>query len=178
MAKVTRLRPKRHDVVVDALQLVLDFGDHYELDQHTKDGLAAAVGKLAPPEKWGFVMLNPDQQRAVMKAIGAGPRPNETLKVWNACISYIAYDRDGEIMATQTQIGDAADVAPTSTSMALSRLVELGVLERIRRGRFRVNSHVAWSGPLHKRDIAAKEQMPVPPPAPGPLLVVMEGGKS
>jgi hypothetical protein len=176
MQKVTRLRPKRHDVIVEALQLVLDFGDHYELDQHTKDGLAAAVGKLAPPEKWGFVMLNPDQQRAVMKAIGAGPRPNETLKVWNACISYIAYDRDGEIMARQSQIAEAADVSSSHTSEALARLIDIGVLSRIVRGRYRVNPHVAWSGPLHKRDIAAKEQAPVPPP-PGPLLVVMEGGK-
>jgi DNA-binding transcriptional ArsR family regulator len=166
MGKVTRLRPKRHDVIVEALQLVLDFGDHYELDQHTKDGLAAAVGKLAPPEKWGFVMLNPDQQRAVLKAIGAGPRPNETLKVWNACISFIAYDRDGEIMARRTQIAEAADLTPQNASTALSRLVELGVLERIRRGRYRVNPHVAWSGPLHKREIAAKEQAPVPAGAP------------
>ena len=53
MGNVMRLRPKRHDVVVEALQLVLDFGDHYEFDQHTKDGLVAAVGSLAPPEKRG-----------------------------------------------------------------------------------------------------------------------------
>jgi hypothetical protein len=163
--------------MVEALQLVLDFGDHYELDQHTRDGLAACVGKLAPPEKWGFVMLNPDQQRAVMKAIKGGDAPLQTVMVWNACISFIAYDRDGEIMASQTQIAQAADVSPTHTSTALSRLVELGVLERIRRGRFKVNAHVAWSGPLHKRELAAKAAKPVQPPTPGSLLVIMEGGK-
>jgi DNA-binding transcriptional ArsR family regulator len=174
MGKVTRLRPKRHDVIVEALQLVLDFGGHYELDQHTKDGLAAAVGKLAPPEKWGYVMLNPDQQRAVLKAIKAGPLPLQTMAAWNACISFIAYDRDGEIMARRTQIAEAADLTPQNASTALSRLVELGVLERIRRGRYRVNPHVAWSGPLHKREIAAKEQAPVPAGAPKLRVVPTE----
>ena len=176
MGKVTRLRPKRHDVIIEALQLVLDFGDHYQLDRHTRDGLAAAVGRLAPPESWGYVMLNPDQQRTVLRTIKSGPKPLQTMAVWQAVISFIAYDRDGEIMASQTQIAEAADVAPTQTSTALSRLVEIGVLIRTGRGRYKVNSHVAWSGPLHKREIAAKDHAPVPPP-PGPLLVVMEGGK-
>ena len=176
MATITKLRPKRHDVIVEALQLVLDFGDHYELDQHTRNGLAAAVGRLAPPEKWGFVMLNPDQQRAVLKAIKASPKPFETMAVWNAVISFIAYDRDGEVMATRSQIAEAAEISPEHTSRAMSRLVEIGVIVRTGRGRYKVNSHVAWSGPLHKREIAAKDHAPVPPP-PGPLLVVMEGGK-
>ena len=176
MATITRLRPKRQDVLLEGLQLALDFGDEWGLRQETKDDLAHAIGQMAPAEKWGFVMLNPVQQRAVMKAIGAGPRPNETLKVWFACISYIAYDRDGEIAAKQSQIAEAADVPATHTSTALSRLVEIGVLIRTGRGRYKVNSHVAWSGPLHKREIASKDCQPVPPPA-GPLLVVMEGGK-
>ena len=157
MATITHLRPKRHDVVLDALQLVLDFADHYKLDQVTRDGLAGAVGKLAPPEKWGFVMLNPDQQTIVMRAIKGGPRPNETLWVWNACIRFIAYDRDGEIAASQKQISETADVCISDTSRALSRLVDIGVLIRTGRGRYRVNPHVGWSGPLHKREIASKD---------------------
>lgn len=177
MGKVTRLRPKRHDVILEGLQLALDFGDEWGLQQGTKDDLAQAVGRLAPPEKWGYVMLNPDQQRAVLKAIDATPKPLTTLKVWQAAISFIAYDRDGEIMAGRTQIAEAANVSPDHTTRALSQLVDIGVLLRVGRGRFKVNPHVAWAGPLHKRDIAAKEQRPVQPPAPGPLLVVVEGGK-
>jgi hypothetical protein len=170
---VARLKPKRHDVIVEALNLMLDYADHYELDQHTKDGLAAAVGKLAPPEKWGFVMLNPNQQRAVLKAIDATPKPFTTLKVWQAVISFIAYDRDGEIMAGRSQIAEAALVSPAHTSSALSQLAEIGVLIRIKPGRYRVNPFVAWSGPLHKRELAAKDQRPV-----RPQLSVVEGGLS
>lgn len=169
--KVTRLRPKRRDVILEGLQLALDFGDEMGLKQATKDDIAQAVGRLAPPEKWGFIMLNPDQQRAVLAAVDAGPRPNETLRVWMSCISFIAYDRDGEIMAGRAQIAEAANVPPQHTSTALSRLVEIGALERIGRGRFRVNPHVGWSGPLHKRENAAKDAAPV-------QFTVFDGGKS
>jgi predicted transcriptional regulator of viral defense system len=100
------------------------------------------------------------------------------MRVWNACISFIAYDRDGEIAANRTQISEVAEVSPQQTSRAMTQLVDIGALVRTKPGRYAINSHVGWSGPLHKREIAAKEQMPVPPPAPGPLLVVMEGGKS
>ena len=117
-------------------------------------------------------MLNPDQQRTVLKAIDATPKPLTTFKVWNACISFIAYDRDGEIMANRTQIADAACVSPAHTSTALSRLVDIGVLTRVARGRFKVNPYVAWSGPLHKREIAAMEQEPV-----RPKLTIIDGGK-
>jgi len=63
-------------------------------------------------------------------------------------------------------------LAPRHTSTALSRLVDIGVLTRVARGRFKVNPYVAWSGPLHKREIAAMEQEPV-----RPKLRVVEGGK-
>jgi len=167
--KVTTLKAKRHDVILEALQLVIDYGD---LSQPTRDEIAGAVGRMAPPEKWGFVMLNPDQQRAVVKAIDATPKPHTTLKVWNACISFIAYDRDGEIMAARSQLAEAACTRPEETTKALSRLVNIGALERIKPGRYRVNPYVAWSGPLHKREIAAMEQEPV-----RPKLTVIEGSK-
>ena len=170
--KVTKLKAKRHDVIIEALQLVIDYGDHYDLSQPTRDEIAGAVGRMAPPEKWGFVMLNPDQQRTVLKAIKSGPLPLQTMAAWNACISFIAYDRDGEVMANRTQIAEAADLAPRHTSTALSRLVDIGVLTRVARGRFKVNPYVAWSGPLHKREIAAMEQEPV-----RPKLTIIDGGK-
>ena len=174
MGKVTKIRPKRHDAIVEALQMVLDFGDHFDLDQHTRDGLANAVGRLAPPERWGFVMLNPDQQRAVLTAIKDCPRPAATVMAWNACISFIAYDRDGEVMASRYQIAEAAGLTPENTSRALTQLVEIGALIRLKPGRYRINPHVGWSGPLHKRELAGKEARPV---AGGSMLAVVDGGK-
>ena len=169
MAKIVRFKAKRRDVIMQGLQLALDFSEYYDLKQSTKDDLAQCVSKMAPPENWGFVMLNPDQQRAVIKAISDGSKPLTTLKVWNSVISYIAYDRDGEIMASRNQIAEAAEVAPEHTTRALSQLVDIGALIRIARGRYKVNPFVAWSGPLHKREIATTGSKPV--------LVVVTGEK-
>ena len=170
MGKVVRFKAKRRDIVLAGLQLALDFSDHVGLEQVAKDALSQCIGNLAPPESWGFVMLNPDQQRAVLSAIKGGPRPLSTLTVWNSVISFIAYDRNGEIMANRNQIADAAGILPRDATTALSRLVDIGVLTRISHGRYKVNPYVAWSGPLHKRELAAKDSKPV--------LVAMTGGKA
>ena len=170
MAKIVRFKAKRRDVIMQGLQLALDFSEHYNLKQSTKDDLAQCISKMAPPESWGFVMLNPDQQRTVIKAINEGPRPHTTLMIWASVISFVAYNSDGEIMASREQIAEAANVSPENTTRALSRLVEIGVLTRIARGRYKVNPYVAWSGPLHKRELAAKDSKPV--------LVAMTGGKA
>ncbi len=78
-AKIKRLRPKRHDAICESLQLALDLP--LGLKQETRDDIAEALGRFAPPESWGFVMLNPEQQRIVLKAIGSCARPLATLKV-------------------------------------------------------------------------------------------------
>jgi hypothetical protein len=157
-AKVTRLRPKRHDAICEGLKLWLDLP--LDLTQATRDELADALGRFAPPEQWSFVMLSPDQQRLVLKAIDKGPRPLVTLKVWNAAISHIRYDT-GEIMAGRERLAQDADVDVTEASRALNRLTEIGALLRLRRGRYAINPHVGWTGSLVKRQEAAKAAAPV-----------------
>lgn len=154
---------RRRDVLIEGLQLALDFGDEWGLETATKNDLARALGQLAPPEKWGYVVLNPEQQRLVLKAIQACPKPLATMAVWQAVISYIAYDRNGEIMADRATIAAAADVSPQNTSTALSRLVEIGALLKLARGHYAINPHVGWCGPAHKREMAAKTCEPLKP---------------
>jgi len=157
-AKVTRMRPKRHDAICESIQLALDLP--LGLKPETRDDLAEVLGRFAPPEQWVFVMLNPDQQRLVLKAISNGPRPLTTLKVWNAAISHIRYDT-GEIMAGRERLAEDTETTPEHVSHALSRLVEIGVLVRVRRGRYAVNPHVGWAGSSVKRQEAAKDVPPV-----------------
>ena len=152
-AKVTRMRPKRHDAICESLRLWLDLP--LDLPQAVRDGLADALGRFAPPETWSFVMLNPDQQRLVLKAINNGPRPLTTLKVWNAAISHIRYDT-GEIMAGRERLAEDAETTPEHASHALVQLVEIGALTRLRRGRYAINPHAGWTGDLMKRQNAAK----------------------
>jgi DNA-binding transcriptional ArsR family regulator len=157
-AQMHRLRPKRHDAVTEALQLVLELP--LELTDRTRDDLVEALGKYAPPDSWGFVMLNPDQQRMVLKAINAGPKPAITLRVWNACISRLNYGT-AEIMASGQQLAEDADTTPQEVSRALSRLAEIGALVKLRKGRYAMNPHVGWAGSLVKRQEAMKDVEPV-----------------
>lgn len=158
VAKVTRLRPRRHDAISESIQLILDMP--LDLPQSARDSLADALGRFSPPESWPFVMMNPDQIRFVLKAIGSGPRPLHTLKVWNAAISHVHYDT-GEIMAGRARLAEDADVAPEHASRALGRLTEIGALLRLGRGRYAINPHVGWTGSLIKREAAAKGATPL-----------------
>ncbi len=53
-AKVTRMRPKRHDAICESIKLVLDLP--LGLPQVARDSLADALGRFAPPETWGFLI--------------------------------------------------------------------------------------------------------------------------
>jgi hypothetical protein len=157
-AKVTRMRSKRHDAICESLRLWLDLP--LDLRQATRDDLAEVLGRYAPPEQWVFVMLNPDQQRLVLKAINAGNKPALTMRVWLAAISHIRYDT-GEIMAGRARLADDADTNPDEVSRALSRLFEIGALLKLRPGRYAINPHVGWAGSSVKRHEAAKAVPPV-----------------
>jgi hypothetical protein len=158
MAKVTRLRPRRHDVICESIQLVLDLP--LDLPQEARDSIAEALGKFVPPESWPFTMMNPDQIRLVVKAIDNGPRPLYTFKIWNVAISHIRYDT-GEIMASRARLAEDAGISPAEASRALARLTEIGALLKLRRGRYAINPHVGWAGSLYKRDASAKVAQPL-----------------
>jgi hypothetical protein len=151
--KIKRIRPKRYDAIAESLKLILDMP--IGLSQEVKDSLTDILGRFAPPETWGFIMLNPEQQRIVVKAITDGERPLETFKVWNVVISHIRYDT-GEIMAGRKRLAQDSGISLENTSRALSRLTEIGALLRLRPGRYAINPHVGWTGSLLKRQEAAK----------------------
>src|SRR3954451_24896513 len=152
-AKVTRMRRKRHDAICESIRLALDLP--LGLRQESRDDLADVLGRFAPPEQWVFMKLNPDQQRLVLKAINGGDKPALTMRVWLAVISHIRYDT-GEIMASRGRLAEDAKTTPDEASRALSRLLEIGALLKLRRGRYAINPHVGWTGDLVKRQEAAK----------------------
>jgi len=160
MEKVKRLRPRQYDAITESIRLILDVP--LDLPQSARDSLAEVLGKFAPPESWGYVMLNPDQQRLVIRAINNGERPLQTFRVWNAAISYLCYDT-GEIMASRRRLAEDTEMHPTDVSRGLNCLADIGALIRLKPGRFAINPHVGWQGSLLKREAAAKR---------APLVVV------
>jgi|SRR4051812_38146022 hypothetical protein len=151
--KVKRLRPARHDTMMESIQLILDAP--LPLSEETRTCLNEVLGQFTPPEAWGFVMLNPEQQRLVLRAINRSEKPLITLRVWNAAISHIRYDT-GEIMASRERLAKDADTNPDEASRALSRLTQIGALLRLKPGRYAINPHVGWQGSLRKREHSAK----------------------
>jgi len=152
--KVKRLRPRHFDTVTESIKLLLDMP--LDLSPAARDSLANVLGRFAPPETWGYVMLNPEQQRLVLKAINKSEKPLLTFRVWNAAISHVRYDT-GEIMAGRERLAQDAETSPENVSRALSRLAEIGALVRLKPGRYAINPHVGWQGSLIKRDAAAKK---------------------
>lgn len=160
-AQVVHLKTKRHDAIMQACQLILDFGGHFGLQDATRDELAKVVVNIQPPGKWAYVMIHPNQLIVLQKAIRACPKPAETLAVWTSCVSYMSYDQNGEIMAGRDVLSEASGVSPEHVSRALTQLVELGGLLKLKRGRYAVNPNLGWAGSLIKREAVAKTVEPV-----------------
>lgn len=160
--RVVRLRPKRHDAIAQALQLLLELP--LGLSDTTRDELADAHGRYDPSPTWTYTMLSNEQLRLVLKLINASPKPAITLRVWTALVTHVKLDT-GEVMAARKRIAEDAETTPQEASRAMNYLAEVGALVRIRPGRYRINPHVGWAGSLAKRETAAQE---------APLLKLVE----
>jgi hypothetical protein len=158
VAKVTRLRPKRHDQICESIKLILDA--RLDLPQEARDSLANTLGQLTQPKGWPFFMLNPDQVRFVSKAIGKCPRPLSTFKVWTTASTYIQYDT-GEIMVGRKLLAKETELSPVEISRAMAQLAEIGALVRLRRGRYAINPYVGWAGSLYNREAETRTATPL-----------------
>jgi hypothetical protein len=158
-AKVRRLRPKAHDRIAEALQLVLELP--LELEPPTRAKLTDALSSYAP-EPWSYVMLSRQQAREILRRISTGERPGITATVWMAALSYAAYGT-GEIEATRQELAELAGTNKDEVTRALSRLVELGALIRTERGKYMLHPAAAWNGSLTTREAAERKLTVVEP---------------
>ena len=110
-------------------------------------------------ERWLFVKISPEQFRYVTRAIRETARPDQTLQVWTAAITYMRMDT-GEILVTREQLADEVRAAPKNVSTAMTELVKIGAIIRHRRGRkvvYSVNPTVGWNGGEGSRQAAARK---------------------
>jgi hypothetical protein len=161
MAKIERLRPATHQKAADAIQLLLDLG--LPLAPETKADLLDTFVTFRP-EPWPFIMVNPASARDLVRRIRAGDDPGLTLAVWIACLSFAEYGTN-VVAAGRQQIAEAVGTSPQEASRALARLTGMDVLERVGRGRYRINPATAWRGPLEQRVQAGRK------------LAAIDGGK-
>jgi DNA-binding IclR family transcriptional regulator len=74
----------------------------------------------------------------------------------------------GELICSQRQLARTAGLAQGDVYRALESLIEMGVLLKERRGKYRVHPSVMWRGELAKRGLTE---------AGAPVLTLVEGGK-
>jgi hypothetical protein len=92
---------------------------------------------------------------AFLKAIRSGPRAYATLAVWNALTPFVRPDT-GELLCTQRTLAQVAAVTRSDVYRALARLVEIGALEHLEGGQYRIHPTLMWKGELARREAAEK----------------------
>jgi len=133
----------------------------FKLPDDVRAEIDNAVYRLleAPDERWLFVKISPEQFRYVTKATCKTVRPDQTLRVWNAAITYMRQDT-GEILATREQLAVDANTLSRHVSTAMTALVKIGAIVRHRRGRkvvYSINPTVGWNGGEGSRQAAARK---------------------
>lgn len=121
-----------------------------------ENGLYQADDTSTP--RWVFVMLNPEQMRFMIKATNRTPRPLNTLRVWNVCLTYVKKNT-GEIMVGREQLAKDAETTVHEVSRAMGELTRIGALIREKQGcriTYYVNPRVGWNGGEDTRQKAAR----------------------
>ena len=77
-----------------------------------------------------------------------------------------------EIMAGRKRLAQDARITPEHVSRALSRLVEIGALLKLRPGRYAINPNAGWAGNLSTRQEAAQHVQPVLLPVEPPVRLI------
>src|SRR5437764_15085374 len=91
--------------------------------------------RYVPREPWQYVMVGTEASRLILKRIVSGERAGTTLAVWEAVRLSCSWET-GVLNATVQELADMAGTVPNEVYRALSRLVEIGALWRLERGRY------------------------------------------
>lgn len=111
-------------------QMVLAFPG---LPERAAGELIAAIDRqTATSSQWAFVMLSPDQNRAVVRWLRANSqRPLVAVALWAELFSHLRRDT-GEVMATREELAAAVEATPDHVSAIMGELESVGAISRRR----------------------------------------------
>lgn len=115
-----------------------------------------------------MLAANVETVSAFLHEVKTGGRPFSTLAVWYALAPYVQRET-GEITCSQRQLARTASVTLGDVRRAIIRLVEMGVLLKEGKGKYRIHPSVMWRGQLVSRGQAEEA---------APRLTLVEGGKT
>jgi hypothetical protein len=116
---------------------------------------------------WTYSMLGNDHLGAFLRTVRAGELSSATFAIFLALSAFIERDT-GRLRCSQRQLAKMTGIDVGDTHRALDRLVEIGVLIREGKGKYRVHPSVMWRGQLSGREKAEET---------APRLTLVEGGK-
>lgn len=170
-----KAKAKRRDLAAQhlmqaALELDVRPEDHRILAS-VADKYRSAMGR---EKGWTFVMLNPLQNKAVVRWLGQNSKwPKTAPLLWAELFTALRSDT-GEILRTRAELADAIDQKPNTVSSMMSELVQINAIRREKVGRevkYFMNPYVATHLPDPVNRAVARDEA-------GPLFMVMQGGKA
>jgi pyruvate/2-oxoglutarate dehydrogenase complex dihydrolipoamide acyltransferase (E2) component len=143
------------------------------MDLAAADDLIAAY--LADTRNaWTFAMISPAQNDAVVDWLSThSKRPQAAVRLWSHLFTCMRMDT-GEILKGREELAERLDVLPRHVSSLMTELASINAVRREKQGRevrYFMNSTIATHLPSPEARAKARE-------ADGPLLVVMQGGRT
>ena len=136
--------------------------------------LAMNLAPLPKPETEPFIMLQPAQNAAVVRWIAKNSkRPMNASQLW-AELFTAAHPSTGDILLTRAELAARLGLEPRTISELMTELAGINAITRRKEGRrviYAMNPNVATH-------IAGPEARKAARDAAGPLLTLMEGGKT
>ena len=143
------------------------------MDPEAAASLANGLRAQAHNE-WTFLMLSPSQNAAVVRwLMDNSKRPMAAARLWAHLFEIIRNDT-GEVMASRSELAAHLGIEPRNLTQIMSELASINAIRRERSGRgvrHFMNSNVATHLPGSTARKTARD-------ADGPLLTIMDGGKS
>ncbi len=183
-ATIRRLLPKperlRAEQAAQLRQALLPF--EAELPEVVRPLLAYVARRAATRNGWTFIMISPEQNRAVVRwLLESSARPMKGADLW--AVLFTAVDQDtGEIMLTRDELAEAVGDTADHVSAIMGELEGIGAIIRRRekvpgvRGPGRVRYFMNPNVGTHLAGAERDEAQAAAPP--GPLLRIMQGGKA
>jgi CRP-like cAMP-binding protein len=131
-AVILRHRTRRDRLrAAEAEELRRLVGERPGLPERLRSGLIAAIDRETASENgWTFVMLSPEQNRAVLDWLLAhSSRPRQAVALWARLFEHMRRDT-GEIALTRDELAEELGVAPPHVSRLMGELEGIGAISR------------------------------------------------
>lgn len=174
-AQIKRLHPKDKQTKQQdlfELQSILErFPELKEKDVSSLVWKIKRENKLHDPNTWTFIMIEPEQNRAVVQWLTANSkRPLKALELWSVLFEYVHRDT-GQIMLSRQELADNLIISSSHVTNIMSELESIKAIIKKKEGRgvtYYMNPNVATHLNQEERDKARPT---------APKLALINGGK-